>query len=139
MDQTLSIDLSSFTYWCLPLPCSHFHIFQEVFFSSEHLPITPPATSGICLLFPFISSVILKSLLYSTHISSCISSSHTFFFFYEHYEMTLHAYVNAVRNSLKDNIHLTASASSHLHFFCHNLVFSTGAQVAMVFLSLSLV
>lgn len=33
-----------------------------------------------------------------------------FFFFHEHYKMSLHAYVNAVRNSLKDNVHLTDSA-----------------------------
>lgn len=30
----------------------------------------------------------------------------TLFFLPEHYEMTLHAYVNSVRNSLKYNIHL---------------------------------
>lgn len=58
-----------------------------------------------------------------------------FFFFHEQNKMSLHAYVNAVRNSLKDNIHLTDSAFRHS--FCHNLVFSTGSQVAMVFSSLS--
>lgn len=55
----------------------------------------------------FLSSYLSYSntFLYSTLISSCISVSHTFFL-PEHYEMTLHAYANSVRNSLKDNIHL---------------------------------
>lgn len=52
----------SFTYWYFPLPCHHFHILLEVSFSSGDLPINPSATPVICMLFPFISSVILKHI-----------------------------------------------------------------------------
>lgn len=70
------------------------------------------------MLFPFISSVILKCIfVFYPHFQLHFRLS--YLFSPEHYEMTLHAYVNSVRNSLKDNIHLTASASTHLHSFCH--------------------